>query len=122
MVCAEAPLRGYGPLLTEMCFNLLDNAIRYTPEGGQVRVETGLREGRPFVLVEDNGVGIAPEHHAHIFERFYRVDKSRSKASGGTGLGLAIVKHGAMIHGAEITLDSALGRGTRISLVFPADK
>ena len=122
MACAEAPLRGYGPLLTEMCFNLLDNAIRYTPEGGQVRVETGLREGRPFVLVEDNGVGIAPEHHAHIFERFYRVDKSRSKASGGTGLGLAIVKHGAMIHGAEITLDSALGRGTRIALVFPADK
>lgn len=117
--CNNAPVQGYRTLLTEMCFNLLDNAIRYTPEGGQVSIDTGIADGKPFVRVKDNGIGIPAEHQPHIFERFYRVDKSRSKASGGTGLGLAIVKHGALIHGAEITLDSQVGLGTRIGLVFP---
>ncbi len=117
--CDAAPVHGYRTLLTEMCFNLLDNAIRYTPEGGQVSIDTGIADGKPFVQVKDNGIGIPAEHQPHIFERFYRVDKSRSKASGGTGLGLAIVKHGALIHGAEITLDSQVGQGTRIGLIFP---
>ncbi len=117
--CNAAPVQGYRALLTEMCFNLLDNAIRYTPEGGQVSIDTGIADGKPFVQVKDNGIGIPAEHQPHIFERFYRVDKSRSKASGGTGLGLAIVKHGALIHGAEITLDSQVGLGTRIGLFFP---
>ena len=117
--CGAAPVTGYRALLTEMCFNLLDNAIRYTPEGGQVSITTGVTNGRAYAEVQDNGIGIPAEHQAHIFERFYRVDKSRSKASGGTGLGLAIVKHGALIHGAEITLESQVGQGTRIGFRFP---
>ncbi|MDD6051722.1 MAG: ATP-binding protein, partial [Clostridiales bacterium] len=117
--CDAAPVTGYRALLTEMCFNLLDNAIRYTPAGGQVSMTSGVTDGRAFVEVRDNGIGIPEEHQTHIFERFYRVDKSRSKASGGTGLGLAIVKHGALIHSAEIILESQVGQGTRIGFRFP---
>ncbi len=72
--------------------------------------------------MSDTGVGIAPEHQARVFERFYRVDKSRSKQTGGTGLGLSIVKHGAQVHHAEITLESHVGQGTSITLIFPAQK
>ena len=82
-------------------------------------VTTGLRQGRPFAAVKDTGVGIAPEHQSRVFERFYRVDKSRSKQTGGTGLGLSIVKHGAQVHHAEITLESQVGKGTCITLTFP---
>ena len=77
------------------------------------------RGNRPQVTVQDDGVGIPKEHQPHVFERFYRVDKSRSKQSGGTGLGLSIVKHGELAHHAEIELQSEPGRGTRITLLFP---
>ena len=81
----------------------------------------GVEDGAPFIRVEDTGIGIAPEEQEKVFERFYRVDKSRSKARGGTGLGLAIVKHAAVFHDAEIKVDSALGEGTAITVTFPKD-
>ena len=115
-----AQIEGYPTLLSEMLFNIIDNAVKYTPEHGKVDVSVTSHDGRTEVCVADNGIGIPPEHHERIFERFYRVDKSHSRATGGTGLGLSIVKHGAAIHGAEIKLDSAPGRGTRMSLVFKA--
>ena len=115
-----AKIEGYPTLLSEMLFNIIDNAVKYTPEHGKVDVSVTSHDGCTEVCVADNGVGIPPEHHERIFERFYRVDKSHSRATGGTGLGLSIVKHGAAIHGAEIKLDSAPGRGTRMSLVFRA--
>ena len=79
-----------------------------------------MADGRAVVTVADNGVGIAPEDQQRVFERFYRVDKSRSKQTGGTGLGLSIVKHGAQVHHAQIAMQSALGEGTTITLTFPA--
>ena len=115
-----AQIEGYPTLLSEMLFNIIDNAVKYTPEHGKVDVSVTSHDGRTEVCVADNGIGIPPEHHERIFERFYRVDKSHSRATGGTGLGLSIVKHGAAIHGAEIKLDSAPGRGTRMSLMFKA--
>ncbi|MDY5589620.1 MAG: ATP-binding protein, partial [Arcanobacterium sp.] len=80
----------------------------------------GLMMDRAAVRVSDDGIGIAPEDHERIFERFYRVDKSHSKESGGTGLGLSIVKHVAAVHGAEISLVSGLGEGTSITVSFPS--
>ena len=106
---------GSRSLLSELVYNLMDNAIRYNKEGGSVTVET---RGRTL-SVEDTGIGIPEEHIPHIFERFYRVDKSRSKQTGGTGLGLAIVKHIAEKYGAATELSSREGEGTRISVTFP---
>ena len=106
-------------LLEELCQNLCDNAIRYNQPGGRVLLKTGHNEeGCPYLMVQDNGIGIPKEAQASVFERFYRVDKSRSKATGGTGLGLAIVKQIARIHGARITLDSELGQGTTVTITF----
>lgn len=111
----EGMVRGYRVLLGEMLFNLIDNAVKYTPAGGRVEVQVqGTR-----CIVRDTGIGIPAEHQGRIFERFYRVDKSHSRATGGTGLGLSIVKHGAEVHGAEIRLDSREGKGTCITLEFP---
>ncbi|MBP3652054.1 MAG: PAS domain-containing protein [Clostridia bacterium] len=111
----SGPVRAYRVLLGEMLYNLIDNAVKYTPAGGRVDVQVkGTR-----CMVRDTGIGIPAEHQGRIFERFYRVDKSHSRATGGTGLGLSIVKHGAEIHGAEIRLDSREGRGTCITLEFP---
>ena len=91
---------------------------QHNQPGGQVNVSTA---GQQAVLtVRDTGIGIEPEHQTRIFERFYRTDKSRSKATGGTGLGLSIVKHAAEYHGAKIALESAPGQGTSISVTFPA--
>lgn len=101
--------------------NLLSNAIRYTPNGGELRVQWRLDEhGRAEFSVTDTGPGIAPEHIPRLTERFYRVDRSRSRDTGGTGLGLAIVKHVAHRHGAELKIESTLGKGSRFSLIFPA--
>ncbi|MBO4848237.1 MAG: hypothetical protein J5586_03695 [Clostridia bacterium] len=105
---------GSRSLLSELVYNLMDNAIRYNEPGGSVFVT--VRPG--FVSVRDTGIGIPEEHRAHVFERFYRVDKSRSKQTGGTGLGLAIVKHIAEKYGGEISLESEVGRGTDISVKF----
>ena len=105
-------------MMEELLHNLCDNAIRYNVRGGSVRVEVRPVKERVIVCVQDTGIGISKENQEHVFERFYRVDKSRSKATGGTGLGLAIVKHIAAKHGAQIAMDSELGRGTSISVTF----
>ena len=105
-------------LVFEMIYNLCDNAVKYNKENGTVTVTTGVSGGAPFVSVKDTGIGIPSECTDRIFERFYRVDKSRSKESGGTGLGLSIVKHIAMSLGGEITVDSTPGVGTNITVVF----
>jgi len=105
-------------MMEELLYNLCDNAIRYNVRGGSVHVEIHPVRERVIVCVQDTGIGISKEHQERIFERFYRVDKSRSKATGGTGLGLAIVKHIAAKHGAQISIDSELGRGTSISVSF----
>lgn len=111
---------GVSRLLDELSYNLASNAIRYNRVGGSVTLSCGTTgDGHPFIKVSDTGIGIAPEEQGKIFERFYRVDKSRSKARGGTGLGLAIVKHAALYHGGTITVDSALGQGTTITVEFP---
>ena len=103
----------------EIIYNLADNAIKYNKDGGSVRVTVEKCGGDAVLTVADTGIGIAPEHQSRIFERFYRVDKSHSKASGGTGLGLSIVKHAAAYHHAKIELESAEDEGTTIRVIFP---
>lgn len=110
--------RGVRPVLDEMIYNICENAIKYNVNGGRVSVWVGNTLQGPKVSVADSGIGIPQEHHERIFERFYRVDKSHSKESGGTGLGLSIVKHGALLHGAKVTVDSETGRGTRMDIQF----
>ena len=112
-------VEGSRGLLMELCQNLCDNAIRYNRPGGKVEVTVRNVAGAAELCVKDNGIGIAPEHQQRVFERFYRVDKSRSKATGGTGLGLAIVKHIAILHNAKIELESEAGKGTSIQVLFP---
>jgi len=103
--------------------NLVSNAIRYTPPGGEIHVRTLLlADGRAKFSVDDMGPGIAPEHIPRLTERFYRIDRSRSRDTGGTGLGLAIVKHVAQRHGAEFKIESTLGKGSVFSLIFPASR
>lgn len=115
----SAPVTGSRVLLDELCQNLCDNAIRYNRPGGKVQIITACtRDGHCTLTVKDNGIGIPKEAQASVFERFYRVDKSRSKATGGTGLGLAIVKHIARIHNARIKLDSVVDEGTTITVIF----
>lgn len=115
--CGE--IYGVRHILYEMLYNLTDNAIKYNVEGGWIRIQMHRKNGRKLWQVSDGGIGIAKEDQERIFERFYRVDKSHSRETGGTGLGLSIVKHGAMMHQAEIRLDSQPGKGTSITLDFP---
>lgn len=105
-------------LMDEVFYNLCSNAIRYNKPGGSVTVTVGTKDERPFLSVADIGIGIPKECQERVFERFYRVDKSRSKSTGGTGLGLAIVKHIVAQHNAALCLDSELGKGTTIEIVF----
>lgn len=112
-------ITGFPRVLDEIIANLASNAIRYNTAGGEARIWVGTRMGHPVVEVSDTGIGIPEEAQAKVFERFYRVEPSRSRASGGTGLGLAIVKHAATFHGAEIDLQSAVGKGTTITVTFP---
>ena len=112
---------GVRRLLYEVIYNLCDNAIKYNVEGGSVTVSVGERDGKAFVSVADTGIGIAPEHQSRIFERFYRVDKSHSKASGGTGLGLSIVKHAVQYHHGTVELQSEEGKGTTIRILLPKE-
>lgn len=114
-----APVNGNLKLLNELAFNLCDNAIRYNHPGGTVTMRTACQEGRVLLVVSDTGIGIAPDYQDRVFERFYRVDKSRSKETGGTGLGLAIVKHIAIQHQALLSMDSKPGVGTTITVSFP---
>lgn len=114
----SAEIYGVRHILYEMLYNLVDNAIKYNKEGGYVKVLLAKEKEHVIFSVEDNGIGIAKEEQERIFERFYRVDKSHSRQTGGTGLGLAIVKHGAVLHHAEILLNSEPGRGTKIQVRF----
>ena len=115
----DGVINGAEALLDEMIFNLLDNAVIYNRKGGTAIVRI-FRDGNDTVLsVKDTGIGIPDSDQDRVFERFYRVDKSRSKATGGTGLGLSIVRHAALYHHATISLDSKLGIGTEITIRFP---
>lgn len=111
-------IRGNRELMVELITNLCDNAIRYNSWDGWVLVTVKEEEGTAVLEVKDNGIGIPKEHQDRVFERFYRVDKSRSKQTGGTGLGLAIVKHIVALHDAALELESEPGRGTRIRITF----
>ena len=110
---------GIRRILDEMIYNITENAIKYNNPGGKVSVWAGNTLQGKKVVVTDNGIGIPEDQIDRIFERFYRVDKSHSKERGGTGLGLSIVKHGVMLHHGEVHVESKLGEGTRIELVFP---
>ena len=114
-----AVLPGVRRLIYEIVYNLCDNAIKYNRDGGRVDVTVAADAGGSSITVADTGIGIAPEHQARVFERFYRVDQSHSKASGGTGLGLSIVKHAVQYHHGRIELESTPGTGTTIRVVFP---
>lgn len=105
-------------MIEEVIFNLCDNAIRYNNRGGSVNVKVEADKGKAVLIVKDTGIGISKEHQERIFERFYRVDRSRSKSTGGTGLGLAIVKHVLTKHHADLVLQSEEGKGTEIKVVF----
>jgi two-component system phosphate regulon sensor histidine kinase PhoR len=102
--------------------NLVSNAIRYTPEGGKILLRWSLHDGQPVFSVQDSGIGIEAQHIPRLTERFYRVDRSRSRETGGTGLGLAIVKHIAMRHQARLEVQSEEGNGSTFSLVFPVKR
>lgn len=102
----------------EIIYNLCDNAIRYNKDGGEVKVHIKNQVDNTLLEVSDTGIGIAPEHHARIFERFYRVDKSHSKETGGTGLGLSIVKHAVNFHNGKLSFDSVEGKGTSVKILF----
>ena len=114
----EQSVRGVSHILHEMIYNLCDNAIKYNRPGGSVRVWLGQREGRTVLEVSDTGIGIPYAHQSRVFERFYRVDKSHSRAIGGTGLGLSIVKHAAQFHNAQLQLESQPDQGTTITVTF----
>ena len=105
-------------MMEELVYNLCDNAIRYNNTGGSVRVQVLERQDLVELSVQDTGIGIPEKSQKRVFERFYRVDKSRSKQTGGTGLGLAIVKHIIAQHNAQITLVSELGEGTEVKVIF----
>ena len=115
---SKAVINGNRSMLEELVTNLVNNAITYNKQGGSVWIDVNKDNGSVVLTVKDNGIGIPQEHRERIFERFYRVDKSRSKISGGTGLGLAIVKHIAASHNAKITLKSEVGEGTEIKVIF----
>ena len=105
--------------LTSMFSNLVENAVKYTPPGGRVEVSATSDENEVVVRVSDSGIGIPEEGLSRIFERFYRVDKARSKETGGTGLGLSIVRHVAENHGGRVAVESALGEGTTLTVYLP---
>lgn len=117
-----APLNSVHKLLYDIIYNLCDNAVKYNKKGGFVKVDVKTAGDKVQVAVSDNGVGIAPADQSRVFERFYRVDKSHSRESGGTGLGLSIVKHAVAYLKGSISLESTLGKGTTITVSFPAEK
>ena len=110
---------GVRRLLTETIFNLCDNAIKYNKDGGSVAVTVTADEDNAAVTVSDTGIGIPADQQSRVFERFYRVDKSHSKASGGTGLGLSIVKHAVAYHHGTVSLTSREGQGTAVTVTLP---
>ena len=119
LTAKPAVVNGASQILDEMIFNLCENAIKYNRPHGRVDVVVDEINHHPTVIVKDTGIGIAEKDQDRIFERFYRVDKSHSRQIGGTGLGLSIVKHGAIYHKAKVEMDSKVGVGTTIRIVFP---
>ncbi len=107
------------PLLEQAVINLIDNAIKYSPEGSRIRIEARQEPAQISIVVTDEGCGIPAEHLPRIFERFYVVDKSRSRKLGGTGLGLAIVKHIAQAHGGRVAVASTPGQGSTFTIYLP---
>ena len=118
IIGGHAGVFGVRQILEEMIYNLCDNAIKYNRDGGTVDVIINTTDMTSSISVRDTGIGIPLQQQERVFERFYRVDKGRSKAEGGTGLGLSIVKHGAACHNAEISLESTVGSGTTITITF----
>ncbi len=119
VVAEQISICGIPRLLQEICYNLVDNAIKYNQPGGKVTIALHQSKNGARLSVSDTGIGIPQEHHSRIFERFYRVDKSHSKEIGGTGLGLSIVKHAVMLHSGTMEVDSIPNQGTTISILFP---
>jgi two-component system phosphate regulon sensor histidine kinase PhoR len=120
-LCEEPNIWGDGDRFKQMVINLVDNAIKYTDNGGQVKVSTDIKDGSYLISVEDNGVGISKKHQEKLFERFYRVDKARSRSAGGTGLGLAIVKHIVLGFNGTIELESEVGKGSKFTIRIPLE-
>ena len=115
----DVKVLGIEKILTSVIYNLCENGIRYNRHGGLLTIDIAGLDDEVCLTVSDTGIGIALEDQPHVFERFYRVDQTHSRETGGTGLGLAIVKHGALYHRATITLESVLGQGTTVKVVFP---
>ncbi|MDD6647683.1 MAG: ATP-binding protein [Firmicutes bacterium] len=111
-------IRGSVDRFRQMMVNLIENAIKYSDKNSRIWVNAKDKDGQLTISVRDEGIGIAPEHHDRLFERFYRVDKSRSKKAGGTGLGLSIVKHIAVLLGAKLSVESQVGEGTTFYVIF----
>ncbi|MFM8414548.1 MAG: sensor histidine kinase, partial [Planctomycetota bacterium] len=123
VVCPEdLEIEGNPPLLEQAVINLVDNAIKYSEPGGTVRLTAERADGAIVIRVADDGVGIEAEHLPRLFERFYRVDKARSRKLGGTGLGLSIVKHIVQAHGGGIDVESTPGRGSTFTIRLPAER
>ena len=117
----EVTIPGVRRLLSEVFANLCDNAIKYNVTGGRVDLSVSCTGGTAAVMVRDTGIGIPADQQDRVFERFYRVDKSHSKASGGTGLGLSIVKHAVQYHHGTVELHSEEGKGTTICILLPKE-
>jgi signal transduction histidine kinase len=117
--CAPAPLNGDPNGLQQVAMNLLQNAVRYNRDGGEIRVTTKSDDTHAVLMVSDDGIGIGPDDLRHVFERFYRADKARSRAQGGTGLGLSISKAIVDAHGGTIAAESQLGKGTTFTVRIP---
>lgn len=118
VVSEPCTIQGIRRYIYEIIYNLCDNAIRYNVENGSVEISIKKENGRSVICVSDTGIGIPPEHHSRIFERFYRVDKSHSKENGGTGLGLSIVYHAVRYHGGKVELSSEVGKGTKVKIII----
>ena len=118
LIGEDTLVSGYEQVLFEMVYNLCDNAISYNKQDGTVEIEIAKKDNNVALSITDSGIGIAKNEQEHIFERFYRVDKSHSKETGGTGLGLSIVKHGVKLHNAKLDIESELGRGTKVVITF----
>src|ERR1051326_133657 len=116
---ASIDLNGDKELITRMILNLLDNAVKYTPAGGEISLALTRQNGNAEIVVRDTGIGIAVMDRKRVFDRFYRVDKARSRALGGAGLGLSIVRWIVEVHGGEIRIDSAPGRGSTFTVDLP---
>lgn len=119
--CEDVTLKGSVDRFRQMMMNLIENAVKYSNAGGSVWVSITKTDKNMIISVRDEGIGIASEHHDRLFERFYRVDKSRSKKAGGTGLGLSIVKHIAALFGAALKVESKVGEGSEFFVIFSND-